>query len=123
MLRLQPPYVLPPLLALGCSLGPAGVDTMDRQYAAAHAVFRAHGLCADSQDCTRRQLMLWDGGHGRTLYLNVYGVTEPAVVAELVDSCARITAGTPKSADVVMSFLPDPKRYPSQPPRPSSART
>jgi hypothetical protein len=75
-------------------------------------VLVARGECASLQACQREERVLWDGGYGRTLYLNIYGiygVTRPSVLAEIADSCARVTFETPNAPDVVLGVRPDPR--------------
>jgi len=93
--------LLPAMLFLTCittaGCGEAYRDQAVIYTAAAESALIANGVCANADDCTRRQVLFWEGGNPwipslKRVFINIYGIKDPTVVTAVSQSISRSRA-------------------------------
>jgi hypothetical protein len=70
-----------------------------------HQVLIAKGLCADGADCTRKQFV-FAGPEYHGLSVELYQITDPAVVSDITKLCAAIVMGRPDMSRLELKIYP-----------------
>jgi len=66
-------------------------------------ILMSHGLCADKNDCIKKQFVFVGGSSGG-IYLEVYGVTEMPVISKVISASVSEYAKNNKKISVTVYF-------------------
>jgi hypothetical protein len=63
---------------------------------AIQSVLVAKGLCRDALDCSRKEMVLWEGGmfQSSPVHANIYNVSDPSTIASIVEACQEVRPST-----------------------------
>ncbi|MGH6649035.1 hypothetical protein, partial [Aquabacterium sp.] len=87
---------------VGVSIGGCGEaypDEAQTYTAAAEVSLIAQGICANTQDCAKREVLFWEGGNLwipslKKVFVNIYGVKDPASVEAVARSIVESKSST-----------------------------